>query len=400
MATRTVDLGSVIGPQGPQGPAGTAGAAGPRGTQWRTGTLLSGGSSTTGAYSSSSMPASLVGDMYLNTAYGYIYQCTTAGTGSTAKWTYKGRFPFLPLTGGTLTGNLRIDSGDTDTVHKLNLGDGEYVYLSEPEDDRMELHATHLRFTGMTEASPNPLPVNQGGTGRTTALPSPRRTARLVIGTSTAGWTADDCDYLCDGSSDHVEINAAIKAMPANGGEIVLLDGTYSLSAAVIIAQDNITLRGSGSGTVLTGGATLALSIHEAHNVSVSDIKFSGFPRFVISVTTDSGSDVHVRISSCTFTGCSSTCMSIKASDVQICNNHLDDGGILLYNSKQSVIGNVFKNLGIINVEGPDSILAGNLGEVESLNIRGEKIVAVGNRLKTSVTVSGTGCINQNNIWT
>ncbi len=99
MATRTVDLGSVIGPQGPQGAAGATGAQGPkgatgaagqRGSQWRTGTLLSGTSSTTGAYYSASMPASLVGDMYLNTTYGYVYQCTTAGTGSAARWTYKG----------------------------------------------------------------------------------------------------------------------------------------------------------------------------------------------------------------------------------------------------------------------------------------------------------------------
>ena len=26
-----------------------------------------------------------------------------------------------------------------------------------------------------------------------------KKTARFVIGTSTAGWTAADCDYLCDG---------------------------------------------------------------------------------------------------------------------------------------------------------------------------------------------------------
>ena len=28
------------------------------------------------------------------------------------------------------------------------------------------------------------------------------KTARFVIGTSTAGWTAKDCDYLCDGTND------------------------------------------------------------------------------------------------------------------------------------------------------------------------------------------------------
>lgn len=76
---------------------------------------------------------------------------------------------YLPLAGGTLTGNLRIYSGDNDTVHKLNLGDGEYVYISEPEDDVMEIHAKEVRFTGCGDASASPLALIQGGTGATTA---------------------------------------------------------------------------------------------------------------------------------------------------------------------------------------------------------------------------------------
>ncbi|MBQ3461989.1 MAG: hypothetical protein IJH36_02580 [Clostridia bacterium] len=31
-----------------------------------------------------------VGDTYLNTSNGNIYECTTAGSGQAAKWTYKG----------------------------------------------------------------------------------------------------------------------------------------------------------------------------------------------------------------------------------------------------------------------------------------------------------------------
>ena len=53
-----------------------------------------------------------------------------------------------------------------------------------------------------------------------------RRACRFVIGTAAAGWTAEDCDYLCDGTADDVEINAAIQALPAGGGEILVLDGT------------------------------------------------------------------------------------------------------------------------------------------------------------------------------
>jgi parallel beta-helix repeat protein len=77
------------------------------------------------------------------------------------------------------------------------------------------------------------------------------RTARFVIGTSTAGWTAADCDYLCDGTADDVEINAAITALPATGGEIVILDGTYNIAAKIDVTKDNVSIRGNGNATIL-----------------------------------------------------------------------------------------------------------------------------------------------------
>lgn len=85
---------------------------------------------------------------------------------------------------------------------------------------------------------------------------SGKRTCRFVVGTSTAGWTAADCDYLCDGTDDQVEIQAAIDALPKNennymlGGEIILLSGTYHLSGHLMLIQ-NIILRGNGDSTVL-----------------------------------------------------------------------------------------------------------------------------------------------------
>lgn len=77
------------------------------------------------------------------------------------------------------------------------------------------------------------------------------RPARFVIGTSAAGWTAEDCDYLCDGTSDQTEINAAIAALPSGGGEVLVLDGTYNISSSIKISKDNVTIRGSGPATVL-----------------------------------------------------------------------------------------------------------------------------------------------------
>lgn len=85
------------------------------------------------------------------------------------------------------------------------------------------------------------LPEISGGSGK--------RTTRFTVGSSQYGWTASDCDYLCDGTADEVEINAAIQALRSTGGEVVLLDGLYNLTSAILINKDNVTLSGNGANT-------------------------------------------------------------------------------------------------------------------------------------------------------
>jgi parallel beta-helix repeat protein len=76
------------------------------------------------------------------------------------------------------------------------------------------------------------------------------KTARFVVGTSTSGWTEKDCDYLCDGTDDQEEIIQALNDLPATGGEVVILDGTYNITASIHI-PDNVSLRGNGNATIL-----------------------------------------------------------------------------------------------------------------------------------------------------
>lgn len=85
---------------------------------------------------------------------------------------------------------------------------------------------------------------------------SGKRTCRYVVGTSTAGWTEADCDFLCDGTNDDVELQAAIDALPAGGGEIAILGGTYKLSASISISgpRGDLALVGEPGSTVLEGG--------------------------------------------------------------------------------------------------------------------------------------------------
>ena len=85
-------------------------------------------------------------------------------------------------------------------------------------------------------------PAGKDGIGK-------KRAARFVIATSwRSGWTEDDCDYLCDGTDDQVEINQAIDALGSLDGEILFLDGEYHISAPVSASfSHNIMLRGSGT---------------------------------------------------------------------------------------------------------------------------------------------------------
>jgi len=62
--------------------------------------------------------------------------------------------------------------------------------------------------------------------------------------------------YVCDGTDDQEEIQAAINALPATGGAVLLLDGTFSIKAGQLVIGDNVTLMGMGASTVLKRGSS------------------------------------------------------------------------------------------------------------------------------------------------
>ena len=59
------------------------------GNKWYNGTAMN-GTSTSTTYTYSACPLVKLGDMYLNTTTGGVYECTTAGSGTAARWTYRG----------------------------------------------------------------------------------------------------------------------------------------------------------------------------------------------------------------------------------------------------------------------------------------------------------------------
>ncbi len=87
-----------------------------------------------------------------NLTVGNAIKATQDSNGNVIKETY------LPLSGGTVTGNLRL-KGSGNYGNKLNFGDSDYVHISEPEDDCMEVKAKKINFV-TTSSEKTRLTVN------------------------------------------------------------------------------------------------------------------------------------------------------------------------------------------------------------------------------------------------
>ena len=89
-----------------------------------------------------------------------------------------------------------------------------------------------------------------GATGPTGPTgPAGMATATLVVAASNSARTTG-ADYICTGTADQTTINTAIAALPAAGGHVVLLDGLYSITGAIVM-KDGAWLQGQGAGTVV-----------------------------------------------------------------------------------------------------------------------------------------------------
>lgn len=187
-----------------------------------------------------------------------------------------------------------------------------------------------------------------------------KRTARFTVGTSTAGWTADQVDYLCDGTADQVEINAAITALPSTGGEVVILDGTYNLTGPINVNKNNVTLSGNGKGTVLkrafAGTASNPGLIYITSNnntikfLSLDGLKSSYYSSYDNGIYLDSSSNNTVN--------------------ENICNN-LYEAGIYLNNSaNNTVTGNISnRNKYGIYTSGDNNVITCNICNNNSYGI-------------------------------
>ena len=139
---------------------------------------------------------------------------------------------------------LKADASDvytkSETDSKLNLKANSLdVYTRTETDGKLNLKANLADVYTKTQV--DDLLEGAGG-GKTFST--------IVMGTSAAGYTAADVDYLCDGSNDSTQFTAALGALPSTGGRILMLEGTYRLQN-ISIAKSGVVIEGMGEGTVI-----------------------------------------------------------------------------------------------------------------------------------------------------
>lgn len=88
-------------------------------------------------------------------------------------------------------------------------------------------------------------------------------------------------DYVCDGVADDIEIQAALDALPTQGGKVILSEGTFTIAIAINMPS-NANLEGSGYNTRLnrtTAGdvinATGSVGTH-LNNIVIENMRVTG----------------------------------------------------------------------------------------------------------------------------
>jgi len=110
------------------------------------------------------------------------------------------------------------------------------------------------------------------------------RIATLVVAASDSCENSKaQADSVCDGINDNVEIQTAINDLPISGGEVLLLEGSYSISDTIKILRSNVTIRGICGATKLTlanGNSCTVIQIGNgmvtAQNNQIVDIVIDG----------------------------------------------------------------------------------------------------------------------------
>lgn len=212
-------------------------------------------------------------------------------------------------------------------------------------------------------------------------------------------------DSVCDGTADEVQINAAIAALPATGGSVFLLEGTYNLAASIIPAS-NTAIIGTGFGTKLISGAGIEVFNGGGRtkviiaNLQVDSAKAIDFVRGVYSNSRFKNLWLKTAVAADGFALLAGSSNNVVSQCYLECGGAGATRGLYGTLSDSIIIGNVLSGwYNGINSSGDDSIFANNKilsnQSATTFIVSGDRNILTGNHFHRGGTISG-----DNNILT
>jgi len=126
-------------------------------------------------------------------------------------------------------------------------------------------------WAGLPIGKPGQVLKTTDGVSLTWANASPRTATRVIAAGNSSADSRAQADYACDGVDDHIEIQEAIDVLPAIGGTVKLLEGTYNCASLTL---NNCLLSGQGQSSIIRLAAdTSSIIVHEdgkLRNIKVS----------------------------------------------------------------------------------------------------------------------------------
>ena len=99
-------------------------------------------------------------------------------------------------------------------------------------------------------------------------------------------------DYVCDGTADDVQINAALNALPAASGRVLLSEGTFDITAQITLGHKD-SLIGTGWNTYLQAASGLNASVITLDDVQAQQCYVAHLAIDGDSANQTAGSGIH-----------------------------------------------------------------------------------------------------------
>ena len=160
---------------------------------------------------------------------------TAPAGGTTESWTVSSSSAFPSVSTGVTQLHVADISANSEIILVTNISGTTWSVTRGAESTTPVAHTAGFTVYQVTTA------------GFLSAVSGSSRPATLVVAAhnASAAWK-NTADYLCAGTADDVTINAALAALPAQGGTVLLSDGQFNIANPIIPTISNSRLLGQG----------------------------------------------------------------------------------------------------------------------------------------------------------